>query len=307
MYKPENHGLNGNYIIKNHCDPELLPSPYLSGVLDDFLTKKQTEFHGNFGAYIYSSLGCPFKCHYCFRGIRSRKIVFYSACKFYDEIEYLYNKFGIRTFILLDDVFTINKERLKELSDEFEIRKKINPGLSGIFVSAMIRPELVSETIIPQLKMINIGLLQLGLQTLNPNLQEYMNRSMTESRIRRILDSLVKNDIKLILDVIMGLPNDTLDYYKKTIDFAIDRYPAYIQVKQLQLNPGTYFHKFKEKYGIMMDENNNDFTVPFVCKASGEINEVYFKEAVEYTKMKIALHPEIKWRLISSRARHVIF
>jgi radical SAM superfamily enzyme YgiQ (UPF0313 family) len=307
IYKSEDYRISGNDIINDNCDPKLLPSPYLCGIFDDFLRRKQAEFHGNFGVYLYSSRGCPFKCHYCIRGIRNTNIVFCSACSFYDEIEYLYNNFGIRTFKLLDDVFIINKARLEELSDEFETRKKINPGLKGIFITAMIRPELVSDAILSQLKKINVGYLQLGLQTLNPNLREYMNRNITESDLRQVMDSVVKNNIKLNLDVIMGLPNDNFDYYKKTLDFAIDRNPTSIQVKQLLLNPGTHFHRFKEEYGIMVKENCNDFKIPFVYKASGEVNEKYFKEAVEYTQMKIALHPEIKWRLVTSKAMHLDF
>ena len=288
---------NSNFLVS--------PSPYLNGTFDKFLARKQIEFRGNFKAYIYSSVGCPFKCHYCFRGTKSDKIHFSSAIRFYDELEYLFNNFGIRRFMLLDDVFIITRERLEEFMEEFQKRKERNPGLENISLTAMIRPELVSENFIPLLKKINIKWLKLGLQTINPRLQHYMRRGISVEKLRSIMQSITRNGIGLYLDVIMGLPNDTLEYFKKTIDYALELKPNGIQVIQFRLNPGTHFYLHRKQYGIVTEKAEKEFSAPFVCEAAGGVNDEYFTGAVEYVTKNINEFPAMKWRLESLLKKYI--
>ena len=147
--------------------------------------------------------------------------------------------------------------------------------------------------------------MQIGLQTVNPNLQKYINRSFTLDNFRRIAELLNENNIKLHLDVIMGLPDDTIEYFKKTIDYALELKPYSIQVKQFYLNPETLFHEQREKYEIKTQDRRGGFFVPYVREARGGIGERYFREASRYAEEKIKEFPAIKWKLVTFDAYYM--
>lgn len=96
----------------------------------------------------------------------------------------------------------------------------------------------------------------------------------------------------------MGLPGDSLEYFKKTVDYALELKPLSVQVKQLYLNPDTLFYNERRKYGIQLKEDPHlDFRMPPVfCKGLGP---EYYSGANEYVKQKIKEFSDVKWKLIS--------
>jgi radical SAM superfamily enzyme YgiQ (UPF0313 family) len=274
-----------------------LPSPYLTHVLDKFLIQRQKE-DNNFTAFLYSSRGCRFGCYYCARSVKFEKVSFFSAKRFYDEIEYLHSNFGIIHFFILDDAFLFSKLRLEKFIEQFEARKKKVNSLAEIRLLIMTRAELLSEETIKLIKKINVVLVQVGLQTVNPDLQKYMNRKIPINNFKKISTCLEKNGIGLFLDVIIGLPGDSIEYFKKTIEFALEMKPKFMQVKQLYLNPGTLFFVKQEEYEIRAESVKGDFSAPYVLEAFGEVGDEYFREAYKYMVNVIQKHPEISWRLL---------
>ncbi len=63
---------------------------------------------------ILTSRGCPFDCTYCAgRLITGRKMRFRDPEKIVDEIEMLYRRFGVRTFAITDDNFSLRPEHVR--------------------------------------------------------------------------------------------------------------------------------------------------------------------------------------------------
>lgn len=277
---------------------DYLPSPYLQGIFDNFLAKSQLDQNGFFEAFLYSSWGCPFGCFYCFRSIKSNKVRFFSVKRFYDEIEYLLDNFKIKSFFVIDDVFVADIKRLTELISEFERRKKLNKALEAIQLRIMTRPEFLAKDTIAVLNMINVSWIQIGLQTVNPLLQKYMTRTMPVEIFKDIFKNMHKLGIKIHLDVIMGLPGDTIEYFKKTVDFALTLNPASMQIKQLYLIPGTHFFNQQKNYQIETRNSVVDVVFPFVTKAEGEVDSDYINNSVNYVRDKIKKNPQISWKLL---------
>ena len=272
-----------------------LPSPYLGGIFDEILEKKQKNKAGKFTAFLYTSRGCVFGCYYCWRSVKSeRNVSFFSAKRVYDEIEYLWTKFNISSFFILDDAFPYSKARLKSFLSEFEIRKRNDPSLKEIRLLVMCRIEMLDQENISLLKELNVVWIQIGLQTINPALQHYMNRKVAIEKFGDISVWLNKLKIKYSLDVIAGLPGDSVMYFKKTMDFAIKLRPYGIQVNLLYINPGTLFSLKKNEYGIEISECERDCHIPSVTRSKG-VDDKYISMAKRYVKNKIATNPEIKW------------
>lgn len=275
-----------------------IPSPYLEHVFDGLLSSQAKE-KNKFTALLYSSRGCKFGCYYCARSVKFEKLCFFSAKRFYDEIEYIYTSFGIIRYFVLDDALLFSSDRLRDFIFEFEQRKLRFPDLEKIRLFIMARIETLDEKMILSLKKINVVWVQIGLQTVNPELQGYMNRRVPIRKFQEISSLLRKYGIKLFLDVIIGLPGDSIEYLKETIDFAIDLKPRTIQAKQLYLNPGTLFDIEREYYGIKAESGIKDYYAPYVYEAAGGVNNGYHREAYRYFIEKIEQHPEIAWRFLT--------
>jgi len=278
---------------------DYIHSPYISHIFDSFLSNKQVEYKNNFTAFIYSARGCQFGCYYCARSIKYEKVSFFSAGRFYDEVEYIVKNFKIFHFFVLDDAFLFSKKRLEDFLFEFGKRKKKNPLLKNIGLFIMARAESLDKDVIQILKNINVIWIQIGLQTINPNLQHYMNRNISMDNFARAVSMLKKIKIKTFIDIISGLPYDTLEYFKKTVDFAVSLEPEAVQIKQFYFCPGTLFYLKRKEYGIETTVIKDDFNLPYVIKTIGLVNVKYHREVDKYLDYIIKEHPEISWKIVT--------
>jgi radical SAM superfamily enzyme YgiQ (UPF0313 family) len=287
-------------------DLDFIPSPYLTGILDDSL-KRQKKIHGKgFCCFLYSSRGCRFGCYYCARSVKFENVKFFSAQRFYDEIEYLNSRFGFFRFFVLDDAFLFLPERLKNFEKEMELRKARNPRLGNLHLAIMARAESLDEESVAILKRLGVTQIQVGLQTINPNLIHYMNRKIPTEKFTDISIWLKKYEIRFYLDIIVGLPGDTSEYLEKTVDFAISLSPTNIQAKQFFLNSGTLFYQERKKYKIRTEKSEREFEAPFVKEAIN-IDDGYHLKAYKYLIQKSKEYPEIKWKIFSHFGKYVSF
>ncbi len=93
-----------------------LPIPDWDAIcFDDYYSSFSMNFINAHRRYtsIYTSRGCPFHCAYCHH-TQGKKVRYRDINQVVDEIEYVYNKHGIREIQIVDDIFNINKERVFE-------------------------------------------------------------------------------------------------------------------------------------------------------------------------------------------------
>jgi radical SAM superfamily enzyme YgiQ (UPF0313 family) len=291
-------------IIQNfsndECELDKIPSPYLDNVFDSFLAKKQKELDNKFRAFLISSRGCSFGCYYCFRSVKFEKVTLFSAKRFFDEMEYLVNNFKINRFFVLDDAFLYSKERLSDFADEFTSRKNKNKELEDIKISLMARPESIDEDVVKLLSKLHVEKVQIGLQTVKKDIQHYMNRKVDVEHFEKISSYFRDNKIMLHLDVVLGLPGDSIENFKNTINYAVSLKPISMQVKQFYLNPNTLFCVEKDKYEIKTESIERDFDVPYVISAKN-LDESYYIEADNFMMETINNHPEIYWKFLSEK------
>lgn len=277
-----------------------LPSPYLEHVFDRYIQASQVQYHGAFRAFLVSMRGCSFGCYYCFRSTKFEKVQCFSVKRFYDELEYLFNTFKVHRFFVLDDAFLYSRKRLKEFEEEFRSRLISNPGLEKIDLFVMARPETVDEEIMKTLSYLNVKHIQFGLQTINPDLQHYMRRKIDVFYFKKIKHWSQEYNIKLYLDIVVGLPGDTSEWLKATMRYALLLDPFFLQIKQFYLNPATLFEVKQSEYDIEIQQEERDFNAPYVVKAKN-IDEAYFNETNDFIMKQIEENPQVIWKYITNK------
>ncbi|MEP0910911.1 radical SAM family heme chaperone HemW [Leptolyngbya sp. ST-U4] len=87
----------------------------------------------------------------------------------------------------------------------------------------------------------------LGVQAFQPELLAACGRTHTREDIDRAVEWLHQLNVQnFSLDLISGLPHQTLEHWQDTLQTAIDFNPAHISVYDLTVEPGTAFDRWYE-------------------------------------------------------------
>ena len=102
-------------------DPlDLVPSLDYSIIDHKYFRFKAVTYWAEFGreAILSTSRGCPYKCIFCSSTQFWGKVRYFSARRVMEEIKNLVKKYNVDHIWISDDLFTINKNRLKEIAEE---------------------------------------------------------------------------------------------------------------------------------------------------------------------------------------------
>ena len=115
------------------------------------------------------------------------------------------------------------------------------------------------ESIAPFLAKAGVNRVSLGLQSANESERRALGRLSGRERVSEVLGILRKNGIENIsLDVMLGIPLQTVKSLDETLDFVIAQNAAHISAYILKLEENTVFYKNREKYDFPDDDATAD-------------------------------------------------
>lgn len=125
-------------------------------------------------------------------------------------------------------------ERLLKIVDKYNINK-----ISYTFEANI---ENLYEEKIKLLKKYNVNRISLGVQTFNDDLLKLLNRKHNKNDVIKVINNLIKYNLTNInLDLIYGLPNQTLNMVKEDLDIITSLPITHISTYSLMVNPNTIF------------------------------------------------------------------
>lgn len=194
-----------------------LPSPYTSGVFDS-LVKNNPEVE--WAATLETNRGCPYQCTFCDWGsLIYTKIKQFPIQKVYDEIEWICkNKCG---FIFIADAnFGIFPERDSKIIDRLIDRQK-HYKFPYTFTVSWAKNQK-EEVVDIASKLVEAGLFNNGLtisvQTMNEKVLDNIKRkNLNQHKIEEIFEICSQRQVPVTTEVILGLPGETLETWKKSI------------------------------------------------------------------------------------------
>lgn len=233
-------GIHINKVTDTKYELDSLPMPDRHLYPIDLYLKRDSE------TIVRSSRGCPGKCLFCIK-TRFAKFKLFSIKRFVDEIEELLSM-GFESFFISDDTFAFSDARLKEFYDEVKRR-----NLSFRWTSN-IRVRDINEYKLKLMKEIGAYRVFVGIETINSNTSDTINKRLTESLIREKMELLHKYGIEFHASFILGNPGDTEEDIENTIQFVKQIKPTVVTFNLIRIYPGLALYDKSEEYGMIMDD-----------------------------------------------------
>ena len=168
--------------------------------------------------------GCPHRCGFCSSpALLGRKLRRWSTGKVVDEIEYLVNKFGIKEFSFVDDVFTIDKNRLNRIC-ELIIEKKLD-----ITWFCNSRADQINEETAILSAKAGCHQMYLGFESGHEKIIKLINKDTTIERLEEGAEILRKAGIGRSIGFVIGLPGENEETIQATIDIVNRVKPERVQ------------------------------------------------------------------------------
>lgn len=233
----------GIYVNNVNCkkyDLDSLPMPDRNLYPVEKYLKRDSE------TIVRSSRGCPGKCLFCIK-TRFAQFRLFSIKRFVDEIEELLNM-GFDSFFISDDTFAFSDSRVKEFYDEVKERKLKFKWTSNI------RIKDINEYKLQLMKEIGAYRVFVGIETINSETSNVINKKLTEELIREKTDLLHKYDIEFHASFILGNPGDTEADIESTIRFVKEIKPTVVTFNLIRIYPGLELYDRYEEYGMVMSD-----------------------------------------------------
>lgn len=203
-----------------------LPSPWLDGSLDDC---RAVSVHK--GALWELARGCPYSCSYCYESKGERKVRYMPMARLEAELR-RFTEIGIERVFVLDPTYNTSRERA------LEILALLEREAPSIHVNFEARAELVDRELARAFSRIPCSV-QIGLQSSNPKALECVDRPSDMKAFARKISLLNDEGVIFGLDLMYGLPHDSLSLFRASLDFALSLYPNNLEIFRLAVLPGT--------------------------------------------------------------------
>lgn len=196
--------------------------------------------------YYESSRGCPYSCSYCLSCI-DKKLRFRDIDMVENELRIFLEK-RVAQVKFIDRTFNCDRERSARIwrfiADNDNCVTNFHFEVSS---------DLITDEHIEVLKAMRPGLVQLeiGVQSTNEDTLKAIRRKMNIYKLKNVVSSLRENkNIHIHLDLIAGLPYESMESFKKSFNDVYNMKPDELQLGFLKVLYGSYMYDDAKEYGI---------------------------------------------------------
>lgn len=214
-----------------------ISSPYLAGILD----AADEEM-----LLLETIRGCIFKCKFCYYPKAYTGLHFLSKDKIVANLRHAQER-GAKEIVMLDP--TLNQR--KDFDDFLRLLIAENPGRRFSFFGEL-RAEGIKPTTAQLLAEAKFTEVEVGLQSIDPLAMQLMDRKNNLKAVEKGCQAMLAAGIKVKVDLIIGLPGDTVDSVRRSMHYLRDSgIYSDVQVFNLAVLPGTAFRQEAEELGLI--------------------------------------------------------
>ncbi|MFC1511334.1 B12-binding domain-containing radical SAM protein [Candidatus Margulisiibacteriota bacterium] len=268
--------LKGQHAIEERKVLDYIPSPYKTGLLDDFLASEE------YIPLFESNRGCPYSCSYCTWGINARKYVKqFSLERIHSDMEYVAKQGKIfPNWTFADANFGILSRDVEIARDIRAIHDKYRP-----FHTLTLWSDKNAKDRVVEIAKILKGLSTpyVAFQTFDPYVEKMIKRNnISVNRLLKISQSMPSSSERFHTDILLGLPGETRDSHLRSLSKAYELGFNSIGGGEIRLLKGS---------DLETDESRKNFNIMTKYRLVQEGFGVYkghfvaeFEESVRSTK-----------------------
>ncbi|MBU1658628.1 B12-binding domain-containing radical SAM protein [bacterium] len=199
--------------------------------------------------YVEISRGCPFECEFCLSSM-DEKVRAFDLDEVLNEFEILWQR-GARNFKFIDRTFNLNMKAANTILDFF-LQKE-----PPYFAHFEVIPDHFPSSIKAKIAKFPHGALQLeiGIQTLNPQIANNISRPLKIEKIKQNIRFLEnETEAHIHLDLIVGLPGETLESFGANLDELTKLSSCEIQIGILKKLSGTNINRHDREHGMVYSD-----------------------------------------------------
>lgn len=161
--------------------------------------------------------GCPYNCTYCSTSyFWHRRYRMKSPERIVQDIRYYKDKFGIRSFDIAHDAFTVDQKLVSKVCDAI-IDEKLD-----IIWHCTTRIDCISKELILKMKQAGMYRISFGIETGSARMQKLIKKNLDLDKIKPMVQFLLENDLKMCLFFMYGFPDETLEDLTQTLNLVFD-------------------------------------------------------------------------------------
>jgi radical SAM superfamily enzyme YgiQ (UPF0313 family) len=216
------------------------------------MEKYTLSFDGRRATPIITSRGCPYACVYCGKQVFQKRFRGHSPDYVIDEIKELYYTHRINGFIVYDDIFTFDEERVLAIAD------KIKESSMDIRWRSTTRANRVNPNLLKEMREAGCTEIAYGIESGSDEILKHACKGETTEHARQAVKWTREAGMKAKGYFIVGLPFDTKETVRQTIRFAHELDCADTDFYILAPFPATQIWNNPEKYGLEIDKETWD-------------------------------------------------
>jgi len=207
-------------------------------------------------ADIHTSLGCPYKCHFCCINSPFGKSSYrmWSPESVIKEIDHLVETYGVKNLKFVDEMFVLNKSHVLGICDLLIERDyEVN-------IWAYARVDSVQDEFLDKLKAAGVNWLCLGIESASDHVRDGADKIYGNDEIKDVVRRIQAAGIYIIGNYIFGLPDDSIERMQQTFDLALELNCEFANFYSAMAYPGSPLYLDAIRDGTPLPDTWKDFS-----------------------------------------------
>jgi len=199
-------------------------------------------------ALVQTSRGCPFMCTFCAFGKSKYRVR--SVENVINEIKYLKEKSGIKSFLFFDDTISLLSGRTEKLAQAM-----IDEKLDSLEWVCCTRANLVNFEMMKLMKKAGMREIAIGIETGSEEILKSIKKGVGLDDIRKVAKWCHELGVMFYGLVIIGLPGETKETVAESVKFIKEIDPFYTQLCFATPFPNTEIYEYYEKNNYLLTKD----------------------------------------------------
>ncbi|MFH0911029.1 MAG: radical SAM protein [Planctomycetota bacterium] len=193
---------------------------------------------------VFTSRGCPYRCAFCARPHLGKRFRARSPRNVVDELEEC-KRMGIDEFLVYDDTFTVDRERVIDICAEI-VRRRLDIGFD-----IRARVDTISDAMLAALKRAGCRGIHYGVEAGTAKILQVLKKGITIEQAAEVFRLTKRRGIPVLAYFMIGNPTETREDIEETFRVARRLAPDYVHMTILTPFPGTEIYARGLESGVL--------------------------------------------------------